>query len=217
MEMKLKIWHRLALLIGALLMVLIGAAILVGSFQFNQIPISTGGEGFFTITRLALLIGGAITIIFGFFLLTLPHRMKVGKDSFVVSKTDAGEMRISVQAIETIVQKCLSQHEEIKLQSLQVANARNGVLISLKASLAGNISIPLAVSAIQKHIRQHLIATCGIDAKEIRISVENTENTIKESPYLVQPEELMLRGKPESKGKQTPEASKTLYEKESTL
>ena len=209
MEMKLKIWHRLALLIGALLMAMIGAAILVGSLQFNQIPIRMEGEGFFTITRLALLIGGAVAIIFGLFLLTLPHRMKVGRDSFVVSKTDAGEMRISVQAIETIVQKCLSQHEEIKLQSLQVANARNGVLINLKASLAGNISIPLAVSAIQKHIRQHLVATCGIDAKEIRISVENTENIIKDSPYLVQEEELRLRGNPEPKDNQAKEAKKS--------
>jgi uncharacterized alkaline shock family protein YloU len=208
MEMKLRIWHRLALLIGALLMVVIGAAILVGSVQFNQIPIRSEGEGFFTITRLVLLIGGAITMIFGFFLLTLPHRMKVGKESFVVSKTDAGEMRISVQAIETIVQKCMSQHEEIKLQNLQVSNAKNGVHISLKALLAGNISIPLAVSAIQKHIRQNLIATTGIDAKEIRINVENTENTIKESPYLVQEEELMLREKPEIKDKQVPEAKK---------
>jgi uncharacterized alkaline shock family protein YloU len=208
MEMKLRIWHRLALLIGALLMVVIGAAILVGSVQFNQIPIRAEGEGFFTITRLVLLIGGAITMIFGFFLLTLPHRMKVGKESFVVSKTDAGEMRISVQAIETIVQKCMSQHEEIKLQNLQVSNAKNGVHISLKALLAGNISIPLAVSAIQKHIRQNLIATTGIDAKEIRINVENTENTIKESPYLVQEEELMLREKPEIKDKQVPEAKK---------
>ena len=206
MEMKLKIWHRLALLIGALLMVVIGAAILVGSLQFNQIPIRMEGEGFFTITRLILLIGGAITMAFGFFLLTLPHRMKVGRESFVVSKTDAGEMRISVQAIETIVQKCLSQHEEIKLQSLQVTNARNGVFINLKASLAGNISIPLAVSAIQKHIRQHLIATSGIEAKEIRISVENTENTIKDSPYLVQPEELKLRGNPEPADQQAQEA-----------
>jgi hypothetical protein len=64
----------------------------------------------------------------------------------------------------------------------------------MKISLAGNINIPMAVETLQKHIRQHLNATSGIDAtKEIRISIENADSDIKESPYLVKPEELDLK------------------------
>lgn len=192
MEAKLRFSQRVVLLAGALLLILIGAAILAGSLQFNEIPIRREGEGFFTITRLVLVVAGGLTILLGFYLLTLPHKMKEGRNSFVVQQTDSGEMRISVQAVESIVQKCLSQHEEIKLQSLQVSNARGGVIVSLKADLAGNINIPLAVSALQKHIRQHLSATAGIDAKEVRILVQSAESTVGVSPYLVKPEELSL-------------------------
>ncbi len=192
-SMKLKIWHRLTLLIGALLLIIIGAAILIGSLQFNEIPIRTEGEGFFTITRLILLFGGALTVLFGIFTLTLPGKMKLNKDSFVIQKTESGEMRISVQAIESIIQKCLAQHDEIKMQSLQVINAKGGVSIEMKTSLANNINIPLAVNSLQKHIRQHLNATSGVDAKDIRIIIENADAAVKDSPFLVKPAELVLK------------------------
>jgi len=193
MDMKLKFWHRIILLIGAILMVVIGGAILIGSLQFNEIPIRVEGEGFFTVTRLIFLLGGAITVFFGLFMFSLPGKMKIGRNRFVIQKTESGEMRISVQAIESIIQKCFSQHEEIKLLNLQVVNTKSGVIIEMKISLAGNINIPMAVETLQKHIRQHLNATSGIDAKEIRISIENADSDIKESPYLVKTEELDLK------------------------
>ena len=77
-------------------------------------------------------------------------------------------------------------------------NTRGGVIVSLKADLAGNVNIPLAVSALQKHIRQHLSATAGIDAKEVRILVQSADNTVRTSPYLVKPEELSLPRNPTS-------------------
>lgn len=202
--MKLKFWHRIILLIGSILMVIIGGAILVGSLQFNEIPIRLEGEGFFTVTRMVLLFAGAITVFFGVFAFSLPGRMKISKNRFVVRKTESGEMRISVQAIESIVQKSLTQHEEIKLQNLQVINTKSGVIIEMKISLAGNINFPAAVETLQKHIRQHLNATSGIDVKDILISIENAESSVKASPYLVKPEELDL--KKESAEKGNPEA-----------
>ncbi len=200
-HMKLKFWHRLILLIGSILMVIIGGAILVGSLQFNEIPIRLEGEGFFTATRMIFLFAGAITVFFGVFAFSLPGRMKISKNRFVVRKTETGEMRISVQAIESIVQKSLTQHEEIKLQNLQVINTKSGVTIEMKISLAGNINFPMAVETLQRHIRQHLNATSGIDVKDILISIENAESSVKASPYLVKPEELDLKTESAAKGK----------------
>ena len=188
--MKLKLTHRLLLYVGALFMIVMGIAILLGSLQFNEIPIRTEGQGFLTLTRLALLFGGVAAVMFGLFCLSLPHRMKQGKADFVTQKTPSGEMRISVQAIETIIQKSLSQYEEIKLQQLQIINTRNGVEVDLKAALANNINIPQAVNALQKHIRQHLSATSGIDAKEIRIIVEKADTTASESQFQVKTESI---------------------------
>ncbi|HSK69404.1 MAG TPA: alkaline shock response membrane anchor protein AmaP [Candidatus Limnocylindria bacterium] len=192
METKLSLWQRIALVFGAILMVFVGAAILIGSLQLSEIRISREGEGFFTVTRLAIAAAGALAILFGAFTLSLPRRMRASRDSYVLQKTDAGEMRISVQAIESIIRKCLGEHEEIKLQDLQVNNTRGGVVVNLKATLAENVSIPLAVAAIQKHVRKHLLATGGIDAKDVRVSVVNADSAVKESPYLIKPEEIRL-------------------------
>jgi hypothetical protein len=69
-----------------MLMVIIGGAILVGSLQFNEIPIRVEGEGFFTVTRLIFLLGGAITVFFGLFMFSLPGKMKIGRNRFVIYK-----------------------------------------------------------------------------------------------------------------------------------
>lgn len=200
MDMKLNIWHRVLMFIGALLMVIIGVAIIIGSLQFNDIPIRLEGEGFFTITRLLLILMGLVTILYGVFMLTLPQKLRSQRHAFVMRKTDSGELRISVQAIEGIIQKSLSQYDEIKQQSLKVINARNGVIVDLVVALPGNINIPLAVNSLQKHIKKQLNLSSGIDAKEIRIIVENTDTNVKDSPYLVRPEELNLQ--PEQKPKE---------------
>lgn len=190
MEARLKIWHRLALLVSAVLVFVIGVIVLVASFQFKSLPISVEGEGFFTSTRLVMLLIGAVALIISAFLFTLPHKMRGGKHDYVVQKTPTGEMRISVSAIESIVQKSLSQHNDIKMQSMRVNNQRGGVTIDLMVDLPNNINIPLALSSLQKHIKKQLNATSGIDAKEVRISVKEAEATAKSSPYLVKPEEL---------------------------
>lgn len=190
--MKLKLTHRLLLYIGALFVMAMGIAILLGSLQLNEIPIRNEGEGFLTLTRLLLMVGGVLSIGFGIFFLTLPHRMKLTKTDFVTQKTPNGELKINVQAIETIAQKSLSQYEEIKLQQLQVNNTRSGVELELRASLANNINIPLAVTALQKHIRQQLKATLNIDAKEVRIFVDKADLTASASPYKISKEELNL-------------------------
>ncbi len=192
MERKLTLFSRIGVVLCAALIILVGGVIILGSLQFSQITISGEGEGFFTLTRLLMLAGGAVTILIGLYFITLPRRLRGSRNTYVQQKMDAGEMRISVQAIEAIVRKCLSEHDEIRLQSLSVQNVRGGVVVSLKASLAENVSIPLAVAAIQKHVRKHLLATGGIDAKDVRVSVVNSESAVASSPYLIKPEEMSL-------------------------
>lgn len=190
MDARLKIWHRLALLVSGILVFVIGVIVLVASFQFKSLPISVEGEGFFTSTRLIMLLIGAVAIFISAFLFTLPHKIRGGKHDYVVQKTPTGEMRISVSAIESIVQKSLAQHSDIKMQNMRVNNQRGGVTIDLLVDLPNNINIPLALASLQKHIKRQLNATSGIDAKEVRISVKEAETTAKSSPYLVTPEEL---------------------------
>ncbi len=181
--MKLKFAHRLALYIGAVVTLSLGAvAILLGLLN-NQLVLSEEGKSFFSLARLGVLASGLFLVAFSFFCLSLPGRMKQDKADYVVQKTSTGEMRISVQAIESIVQKSLSQYEEIKLQQLQARHTRAGIEIELKASIANNINMPLAVNAVSQHIRRQLKNTVGIEAKEVRVVIDKTDLAAKDSPY----------------------------------
>lgn len=197
--MKLKLTHRLLLYVGALFIILMGIAILLGSLQLNSIPVRSEGQGFLTPIRLALVLGGVIAISFGVFCLSLPHRMRQGKSDLVTQKTPSGELKISVQAIESIISKSLSGYEEIKMQQLKVSHAKGGLEVDMRASLANNISIPDAVNAIQQHIRRQLNATLGIDAREIRVIVDKADLQAAASKYQLKNEELKLDGKDSAK------------------
>ena len=161
--MKMKLWDRLTLCFGALLT--LASAVLLflqGLRENNHILYIT----------LAVLLA-----IFGVYLALLFRRCFVKRNEFVIQRTENGELRIAVKAIENQVQKCIDLHEEIHVNTLNILTNREGVVVDLVVTLANNISIPLAVASRQKQIKQYLVASSGIEVQEVRVSVESTQNT----------------------------------------
>lgn len=195
--MKIRFWDRLILFLGAVITIAAGAFLLALGVQvlgvdLNMLPLPV---------RIACIAGGAVLILFGAYLLALPHKLNSHKHDFIVQQTENGELRIAVKAVENLVQKCIDMHEEINLVAMRVRNGREGVTIDLKISLANNISIPLAVASLQKQIKQYLVASSGIDVREVRVTVETAQAAAGNSPYLV-PAESEERQQPEPREKQ---------------
>ena len=184
--MKIKLWDRLALFFGALLTLLSGAALIVAGLQ-----IAGGiGEILPLWARAACIAVGALDVVFAVYLLAFPRKFRAGRHGFVVQRTDNGELRISVKAIESLVQECIDTHKEIKMLSMRIHNTRDGVIVDLSIALANNISIPLAVAQLQKQIKQYLSVSSGIDVKEVRVSVETAQmNVVRPEPLPRQEEE----------------------------
>jgi len=107
------------------------------------------------------------------------------KKGFIMQKTDNGQLSISIRAMENLVAKCVDQHEEIKVVSSSISNTRDGVVVSLRIGLANGVSIPLAVNALQKQIKQYIQACSGIDVKEVRVQVETANAKSSDSAYKV--------------------------------
>ena len=169
--MKLKIYDRLVLFFGALLTIVAGTALAVTGLQIA----GTIGESLSLGLRIACIGVGALTVIFGFYLLAFPQKLKADRQGFVVQRTDNGELRISIKAIEGLVQKCIDMHDEIDVVSQRIRNTRDGVTVDLNIALANNISIPLAVAALQKQIKQYLSASSGIEITEVRVTVDTAQ------------------------------------------
>lgn len=107
------------------------------------------------------------------------------RQGFVMQSTDAGELSISILAIKDLVNKCVEKHEELHVTSTTLENTRNGLVISLRVSLATGVNIPLAVSALQKQIRQYVTACSGVDVYEVKVQVDTTSAKAKASIYAV--------------------------------
>ena len=125
--------------------------------------------------------------VYGVYIMSLPQKYRRSKEEFVVQQTATGELRISVKAIESLVQKCVATHEEMSLKSLNILNQRSGVLVDMRVALADNVSIPLAVAALQKQVKSYLLSAAGVEAKEVRVSVETTGGRAQTSSYILAP------------------------------
>ncbi|MBE5787297.1 MAG: alkaline shock response membrane anchor protein AmaP [Clostridiales bacterium] len=173
--MKIRFRDRAILYCSALFSLLGGAALAVYAITAQA----------FTWKEIVGLSVAALQVLLAVCLVLTIRKYAPGYRAFVVQQTDNGELRIAVKAIENLVQKCIDMHEEIEVNQQQIRHNREGVTVELSISLANNISIPLAVASLQKQIKQYLVASSGIDVKEVRVSVESTQTGVGDSPYLV--------------------------------
>ena len=171
--MKIRFLDRIILMIGAVATLLVGATLLIGGLRAE--------DSYTALHRTLVIVFGIVSIGFGGYLMVLPRRYAMQRRDYVVQRTDSGELRLAIKAIENLVEKCVDLHEEIQLLSMSITNTREGVVVELSISLANNISIPLAVASLQKQIKQYLVASSGIEVREVRVVVENT----KDEPLLM--------------------------------
>ena len=138
-------------------------------------------------TRLILIGAAVVLVLFALMLLSslLPAKKK-RSSTFAIQRNENGTVRISLKALETLVQKCLNQHAELKVVTSALYSDEESVRVDIHINLQTDISMPLAISALQKQIKKYLEACSGVQIQEVRIFVEGmipaTEETAN-SPY----------------------------------
>ncbi|MBQ6952247.1 MAG: alkaline shock response membrane anchor protein AmaP [Clostridia bacterium] len=183
---KFRFWHRIIIIVGAVLVIALGLGVALPLLPFfpyklvDLLAIKLVKYIYFGVAVLCTLIG--------LYLFTIPHKFTFRRKDFVIQQTENGELRIAVVAIKNLVQKCVDMHEEVQLSSMRIHNARGGITVGLNISLSNNIIIPLAVSSLQKQIKQYLLASSGIEVKEVKVAVETAKEAANNSPYLVNTE-----------------------------
>lgn len=139
--------------------------------------------------RIVLAVAAALLLVFAFLLvgITLPAKRK-RSSNFAIQRNENGMVRISLKAIETLVQKCLNQHAELKVVTSSLYSDEESIRVDVHIMLQSDISMPLAISALQKQIKKYLEACSGVSVQEVRVFVDGTtpatEETAK-SPYAI--------------------------------
>jgi len=145
-------------------------------------------------TKGVLIAAAVVAVLFALLLIgiTLPSKKK-RSSSFAYQQNENGMVRISLKALEALVHRCLNQHSELKVVTCALFSDEESVRVDVHITLQSDISMPLAVSALQKQIKRYLEACTGVCVEEVRVFVDGTMNPGKnaeKSPYSI-PAELL--------------------------
>lgn len=200
--MKIRVADRLLVALSGLILILLAVCItdqtvlslgVVAYLQRLMQPVMA--EPYHALYITVMIVTVAVLALLGLYCVGVLFRhQKKHKRGFVVQQTDCGELSIAVKAIEGLVQKCVDRHEEINVMATSLDTTRDGLIIKLRIGLAGGVNIPLAVSALQKQIKQYVSSCSGVDVKEVKVQVETSAVKGKASPYKV--EELPEKAAP---------------------
>lgn len=138
-------------------------------------------------TKLVLIGAAVVLVLFALLLIgvMLPAKRK-RSSTFAIQRNENGMVRISLKALETLVQKCLNQHAELKVVTSSLYSDEESVRVDIHINLQTDISMPLAISALQKQVKKYLEACSGVQIQEVRIFVEGMIPATAEtanSPY----------------------------------
>jgi uncharacterized alkaline shock family protein YloU len=187
--MKKNIVLRILAVLSGL--VLAAAAVLVVAEAIFHAPVTECARKLmFAHTPMSVLIAllvSAALLGLGVSCILLAFARKTRKQKgFVMQKNENGVIGVSVKSIEGLVKTCVDQHEMIAKADISVAERRDGIVIFLGIEEAAGLNIPLAVGALQKQIKEYVGTCTGVDVREVRVLVENTDTDAAGSPYVVE-------------------------------
>ena len=212
--MKLRVADRILVAVAGILLIALCAGVVAQAF-FGADLIGTASRVFTSQSfraRAALVVLSVLLLALGLYCLFVLFRHRKRSDRFVTQKNDTGELAISVKALESMVFKCLESHDEIEVQGLNMANEKDGLLIRIRGTVAGGISIPLTMEALQRQIKQYVTACSGVEVKGIRVEIEASGPDAENAPFAIEAPQAPARLK-EGEAVKAPEAEKGQAEK----
>ena len=207
--MKHPVWDRILILLCALIALGCAAgvvALLVGKISFDMITGRIAAVDMSKFVVKAAMVGIAALFVLLFLLLfamILPSRKK-RSINYAIQRNENGMVRISLKALETLVNKCLNQHAELKVVTSSLYSDEESIRVDVHISLQSDISMPLAISALQKQIKKYLEACSGVMVQEVRVFVDSTipaDEKTEASPYAIPTALLGLDADPLPVGK----------------
>ena len=189
--MKHPVWDRILILLCALVALGCAAgvvALLVGKISFDMVTGWIAAVDMSKFVVKAAMAGIAALFVLLFLLLfamILPSRKK-RSSNYAIQRNENGMVRISLKALETLVNKCLNQHAELKVVTSSLYSDEESIRVDVHISLQSDISMPLAISALQKQIKN------TADAKKYGDSIYGIEK--KQFPYMLCITNLLLHG-----------------------
>jgi len=123
--------------------------------------------------RDAVAAGLGVLLLIGLRLLWVSFRRTRKERQAVVEDNALGQVRIALTAIESLINKVVSQTPGVKEVQSRVVGDPNGVAIKIKATVTPEINIPETSKEIQQLVQERVKDVTGITAASVKILIDN--------------------------------------------
>ena len=180
--MKITVWDRIWSALSGVLIVLAGLWLLGLVFVVQPTWLeAVWMSAPLTWWQRAVMVVGALALIaLGLHDVLLLFR-RTREKGFIIQHSEYGDMSISMNALESMVQKCVASHQELTVNATHIQHAREGIVVDIKITLPGGVNIPLTVNALQKQIKQYITSCSGVDVHKVRVMVETDARSASEA------------------------------------
>ncbi len=110
--------------------------------------------------------------------LVLSLRAK-GQPTSILIPSELGEVRISLDTIDSLVHQGTKSIKGIKELKTRIAVREAGLYIYVKAILYGDRNIPELSQTMQGIIQEHVYKISGVEVTEVKVLIENVATDLK--------------------------------------
>ncbi|WP_350344665.1 alkaline shock response membrane anchor protein AmaP [Proteinivorax tanatarense] len=164
------------LLLACGLLVFLGSALVISEAFLNMGILSPYIEITFARWDVAVLF--TILAILGLFAMVLAFASQKEPSSLLIA-SDYGEVRVSLQTIDSLVHQGAKKIKGIKDLKTRIIVRDGSLYIYVKAVLYGDRNIPELTEQMQQTISEHVYSISGINVDEVKVLVENVATDIK--------------------------------------
>ena len=175
MKVNLKWTDRLLLALYALLG--IAATVLIALAMCSGMQISLLGytlrlgDGVWPMVALSVI--AAVLLVWSVRLVVLAFRRepKLDKGSVSVQNTENGAVRISVQAMDTLVKQAIGEADGVEDIKTSIVNHEDSISVNIDMTLRSDVHIPNVTMLMQRSIKNFIEEFSGIAVRDVTVMV----------------------------------------------
>lgn len=97
----------------------------------------------------------------------------------IVQETELGTVRISLKAVESLVQRAARQVQGVRDVKVDLRTDKQGVAITLTVAVAPDLAIPAVSDEIQHRVAQYITQTVGVIVTRVAVTFRTVTETGK--------------------------------------
>jgi hypothetical protein len=91
----------------------------------------------------------------------------------VLAESALGQIRVSLQAVENLVEKVVSKINGVREVKSRMVPVPQGIGIQVRAAVTPEVNVPEVSVEIQNRVKEQVFAVTGLSVNTVRVSIEN--------------------------------------------